>query len=330
MVEEFVTLDLRPLPPFERHTKIFATWASLDIGQTLRIINDHDPKPLYYHFEAEQKGKFEWKYEKRGPRDWIVAIKRLKSATKKDAIKDLIRAVHAGEDPRKVRERGKDVLKAIDPMELALIEQELVDEGLTREEIRRLCDVHLELFGESLVKTDAKLESGHPIHTLMEEHRAILGYVEALRSILERIRAVKKADELRSDVDELRGVTHHLMEAEKHYQREEEALFPVIEEYGIVEPPQVMRLDHVDLRKRKEALSKAASSQRISSLEKFVAEVEEAGNYIVTELPSHISREDNILYPIALQTIKASRWSEIRRKCDAIGYCCFTPSISDC
>ncbi|MEE9151174.1 MAG: DUF2249 domain-containing protein [Thermoplasmata archaeon] len=40
-------------------------------------MNDHDPKPLYYQFEAEQKGKFEWEYEKEGPIDWIVKIKRV-------------------------------------------------------------------------------------------------------------------------------------------------------------------------------------------------------------------------------------------------------------
>jgi uncharacterized protein (DUF2249 family) len=48
----------------------------LQPGEVLRIINDHDPRPLYYQFEAEQKGKFEWQYEQQGPVDWIVNIKR--------------------------------------------------------------------------------------------------------------------------------------------------------------------------------------------------------------------------------------------------------------
>jgi uncharacterized protein (DUF2249 family) len=47
----------------------------LQPGEILRIINDHDPKPLYYQFAAEQKGKFEWQYEQRGPVDWIANIK---------------------------------------------------------------------------------------------------------------------------------------------------------------------------------------------------------------------------------------------------------------
>ena len=70
------TLDLRPLPPVERHKLIFQKWKALQPGDVLRIINDHDPKPLYYQFEAEEKGKFEWQYEQQGPVDWIFNIKR--------------------------------------------------------------------------------------------------------------------------------------------------------------------------------------------------------------------------------------------------------------
>ena len=77
MEERIQTLDLRPMPPFERHEKIFQKWDALQPGETLRIINDHNPKPLYYHFETEQKGKFEWEYEQEGPKDWIFRIRRI-------------------------------------------------------------------------------------------------------------------------------------------------------------------------------------------------------------------------------------------------------------
>ncbi len=71
------TLDLRALPPPERHRRIFEMWDSLSPGETLRIINDHDPKPLRYQFEAEFKGEFAWDYELGGPDDWIVRIRRV-------------------------------------------------------------------------------------------------------------------------------------------------------------------------------------------------------------------------------------------------------------
>ena len=71
-----VELDLRKITPFERHGLIFEKWEALKPGETLRIINDHDPKPLRYQFEAEYQGQFEWRYEQSGPVDWMVTIKR--------------------------------------------------------------------------------------------------------------------------------------------------------------------------------------------------------------------------------------------------------------
>ena len=77
MAENIEVLDLRPLPPVERHKQIFERWGKLAPGDTLKIINDHEPKPLYYQFEAEEKGRFEWEYEEQGPVDWVFKIKRI-------------------------------------------------------------------------------------------------------------------------------------------------------------------------------------------------------------------------------------------------------------
>ena len=41
-----VELDLRSIMPFERHELIFQKWDALKPGETLKIINDHDPKPM--------------------------------------------------------------------------------------------------------------------------------------------------------------------------------------------------------------------------------------------------------------------------------------------
>jgi uncharacterized protein (DUF2249 family) len=47
------TLDLREMPPPERHPKIHDAFERLDSGETLRIVNDHEPKPLFYEMQAE-------------------------------------------------------------------------------------------------------------------------------------------------------------------------------------------------------------------------------------------------------------------------------------
>jgi uncharacterized protein (DUF2249 family) len=47
------TLDLRDIPAPARHPKIHDTFAELDSGETLTLVNDHDPKPLFYEMQAE-------------------------------------------------------------------------------------------------------------------------------------------------------------------------------------------------------------------------------------------------------------------------------------
>ena len=72
------TIDVRPIVPKEKHPAIFAMFNSLLDGETMQLINDHDPKPLYYQMQAENKGQFEWEYVEQGPEVWKVNIKKCK------------------------------------------------------------------------------------------------------------------------------------------------------------------------------------------------------------------------------------------------------------
>jgi uncharacterized protein (DUF2249 family) len=70
------TLDVRTEPPARRHELIFDTFAGLTPGDGFELVNDHDPKPLYYQLEAEQTGRFSWEYLEQGPQVWRVQIGR--------------------------------------------------------------------------------------------------------------------------------------------------------------------------------------------------------------------------------------------------------------
>jgi uncharacterized protein (DUF2249 family) len=72
-------LDVRTLAPKDRHPLIFKTYESLQPGQSFVLVNDHDPKPLYYQFQFEQKEKFTWDYLEQGPEVWRVRIGRTSS-----------------------------------------------------------------------------------------------------------------------------------------------------------------------------------------------------------------------------------------------------------
>jgi uncharacterized protein (DUF2249 family) len=75
MNDEFI-LDIRPIHPSQRHPLIFDRFEELGPGEGFVLINDHDPKPLFYQFQAERTGQFTWDYLEQGPAAWRVRIGR--------------------------------------------------------------------------------------------------------------------------------------------------------------------------------------------------------------------------------------------------------------
>lgn len=70
-------LDVREIPPRQRHPLIFDTFDGLASGQALILVNDHDPKPLFYQFQFERAGTFTWEYLEEGPEVWRVQIAKV-------------------------------------------------------------------------------------------------------------------------------------------------------------------------------------------------------------------------------------------------------------
>ena len=76
MPETIRELDVRPLPPPGRHAEIFRTFEALKPGEAFVLVNDHDPKPLLYQFQAERAGRFEWSVLEAGPERFRIEIRR--------------------------------------------------------------------------------------------------------------------------------------------------------------------------------------------------------------------------------------------------------------
>ena len=78
-------LDAREIPPRERHPRIFATFRALQVDEAMELVNDHDPRPLYYQFQSEMPGTFTWRYLAAGPEVWRVEIVRTAAGPAGDA-----------------------------------------------------------------------------------------------------------------------------------------------------------------------------------------------------------------------------------------------------
>lgn len=70
------SLFVPDIQPALKHPTIFKKFDSLQEGESFIIVNDHDPKPLYYQLLAERGNIFSWNYLEQGPEVWKVHVKK--------------------------------------------------------------------------------------------------------------------------------------------------------------------------------------------------------------------------------------------------------------
>jgi PAS domain S-box-containing protein len=248
------------------------------------------------------------------------------SADKKGMLKEIVKQLHDGVPPQEVKEKFKQILKDTSSEDIAKIEQELVKEGMPREELQRLCDVHLAVFGEQLEKQELQTPPGHPISILMEEHKILTQRAERLGILAKMIEEACDVVYVGDVLTEVQGIVKDFVDAEKHYLREENVLFPMLEKHGITEPPAIMWMEHNQIRDIKKRLRSLVENWNAISFYDFKTQLGEVAKPLCSILPSHFFKENNILFPAALQVVTSEEWEEARKEFDEIGYCCFTPS----
>ena len=250
-----------------------------------------------------------------------------KAADKRIELKKLFQSLDRGDDPEEVKEKFKDVIRGISPTDIAMVEQELINEGMDKEKIQELCDVHLEVMHEALKRDSVQVSPGHPIHILMEEHKLMLQFAAELNTAAKKIKGAKNFDSIRNVMEKVEHVVEHFKESESHYVREENVLFPYLEKHGVTQPPSIMWMEHIKIREIKERLYDVVDTCYDIAFSDFTGQLEETGLALDEMLNSHFSKENTILFPTALDVISEMEFKEIRRQFDDLGYCYFTPSV---
>ncbi len=245
---------------------------------------------------------------------------------RKKALKEILKQLHEGVPPEHVKERFRQFLEGVSSLEIAKVEQELIREGISREEIQRLCDVHLAVFREQLEKQRLEVAPTSPIGILLEEHRVLQQITQKLGFLAEKVQSAENLEAVKEELAQLGHVLEELLDAEKHYLREENVLFPVLERHGITEPPAIMWMEHNQLREKKKQLKGLLENASNMSFQDFKRRLGELASAIKNTLNSHILKENNILFPSAQRVVTEQEWAEVRADFDEIGYCCFTPT----
>jgi Uncharacterized conserved protein len=224
------------------------------------------------------------------------------------------------------RKEALEIVSNIDAIELSIAEQRLIEQGMNPQDLRHLCDIHMEVLSDELEKLKKKIEPGHMLETLILEHEKIKEFLTELEELNFKIQKLGSYEEAPELFVQMVQLANNILDAEKHHKREEDVLFPELEKRNITGPTRIMRIEHDDLRSRKKLLKETAQNTSSDNFTESKAKLNEVSKYIVFQLRDHIYKENYILYPTAIDAIKEiSLWKEMKVKCNVIGYCPFTP-----
>ena len=233
-----------------------------------------------------------------------------------EVLKGIIRDLHAGVDMEILRTRFAKLVKDVSPTEISRLEQSLIDEGLPEEEVKRLCDVHVEVFRHSLDQQESpRPPSGHPVHNLMAENRATENILSEIEAILKE--SAHDAEKIRAHSKELGRLLEKLSEIEKHYIKKENQLFPRLEERGVSGPSRVMWAIHDDIRK----VLKLSREQVAEGDPRAALTLEE----LIVTIRDMIYKEEQILYPMSMETLTYGDWLKVKEGEEEIGFAWISP-----
>lgn len=247
------------------------------------------------------------------------------SSKRKELLKHLILQLHDNEAPEVVRKRLIEVLSSVPYNEVVEVEQELIAEGLPEEEILRLCDIHTAVLEGTIDVSGAKaVPAGHPVDTFKQENRALEEYIEKAKALFNEGNKLKD-EEVGDYLLKLKSVFNFLSDVDKHYKRKEYLLFPYLEKAGITGPPTVMWGKHDETREFLKAAHEALS------VREDVAASEVPSLIMLVLLPAieaiegMIMKEEEILLPMSLDTLKEEDWYQIYKETPLFGFCLYDP-----
>jgi len=237
-----------------------------------------------------------------------------------DLVKELLKSIHRGVSVEELKKKYSDILSQISPIEIPLIEQQLVREGISIEDILKLCDLHVELFREFLKSRELReVPKGHPVDLFMRENEWILKQAEALSLYASALVNATDENTRKSYLEAVKRILVELRKIRLHYRKIQMLVFPYLERRGIAAVPRVLwgREDQVIMKIRQllELLS------RINVVDESSAKlVSEKALEIAKEAGELVFRENKILYPALYALFSEGEWVAIAEIANEMGW----------
>ncbi len=247
---------------------------------------------------------------------------------KLNLLKEKIRKIDSEKDTEAVKHELKSLLNEVSYQDVIKVEQQLIDEGIDRDKMLELCDLHTAaLRGVINPESKNKEVPGHPVHTFKRENQAIKREVEFIQTLAEQVNKMDDAADASDIFLKIRSGFNNLMDVEKHYSRKENLLFPFLEKYGITGPSTVMWGKHDQIRELLKNVNQVLSSSSEVQAQDGKIILEMFINPSLKLIDEMIYKEEAILFPMSLDSLTDDEWFQVYKQSDEIGYCLFSPDI---
>jgi hypothetical protein len=242
-------------------------------------------------------------------------------------LKEVILHLHQGQAPEAVRAQLKDLVADVDASEIAAMEQQLMAEGMSSEQVRSMCDLHADVLKEVMAEPRAAkpLPPGHPVDTFLRENRALEAAVAEARRRLPEVSALPDRGTPAAERLALLEALNPLMDVEKHYARKEHLVFTLLERHGNYGPSKVMWGKDDEVRGLLKGVQAALREETLTGAElKYLA----TGMFepALAAVESMIYKEEHILFPMAQGLFTAEEWGEIWSQSADYGWCLVAPA----
>ena len=243
-----------------------------------------------------------------------VADARTMDPARLEALHAIVKDLHAGKTVEEVKPAFEELIADVEATEIAAMEQALIEGGVPDSEVKRLCDVHVQVFAGALEGHEpVSAPAGHPMDTFQRENQALLQVTASLRKVAEAVGEPPDGATWARLKQALAGTVERLADVDKHYLRKENQLFPYLEEHGVEGPSKVMWAIHDDIRALiKQARATIAEDDAALAVSTCLALAKMADDMV--------SKEEMVLHPMAMDTLSPEEWAAIRAGEGAIGY----------
>ncbi|BDU71709.1 DUF438 domain-containing protein [Mesoterricola silvestris] len=242
-------------------------------------------------------------------------------------LKEVILHLHAGEAPEAVRERLKGIVSEVDANEIAAMEQQLMAEGLSPEQVRSMCDLHADVLKDVMAKPSAPpaLLPGHPVDTFQRENRALEQAADLARRRAAACAALPDSGTPAAERLALLEALAPLMDVEKHYSRKEHLVFTILERHGNTGPSKVMWGKDDEVRAQLKGAMAGLREETLCGAELKILAASAVAPAL-DALESMIYKEEKILFPMALHLFTEEEWGEVFSQSQAYGWCLVAPA----